>query len=395
MTSEIEQDYIAMQAAEPDRGTVRASDEPLPFLSNFQDWFLSLGVIVLLFGLVTGAVSIGTEIYRDGEPFAVIGLVTTPILLVVAGLSHVLVGKRRRVLPGIVLSLAFLAVSGALFTSLYAGLFAEGLFDAEIWDGFDAVADDYDPSSQQSLRAVAQEVSAATPFAVKAFLIGLPLTLFAAALGYYRAYKLPFASALTGATGLTALLALLFVLFPYDVVRFHPALTLAFGLALLAGGVAYDMRDPERVMRWSGNGFWLHLFAAPVLLNGALTIAQHGLAYDMVALAEGDFDYEDQFGTLRSIVTLLVIFLFGVISLLLNRRALVVSGLVSAGISIAALLNIAGLGVAGVSAITLIVLGGGVLLLGVGWHGARMALLRFLPEGGAWGRIFPRVDTDG
>ena len=199
-----------------------------------------------------------------------------------------------------------------------------------------------------------------------------------------------------GAAAVGLLFCEAFYLSPYDTIRFLPTVIFLSGLLLLIAGVLYDMRDPQRVTRWSGNGFWLHFFAAPLVLTGALTIAAQGFAFDFPAMEGNNIDFfAKRFSPRQSVITLIVIAVFAVISLLLNRRALLVAGLLSAGIAIGVIVKAIGLGGAEVAAVTLIVLGGGILLLGLGWHTARMALLTFVPNSGVWRRVFPRETIDG
>ena len=392
-------DTLAMGAATPSEPAPRASDEPLPFLSNFQDWFLSIGVVVFLSGVcvMAGSVLAGADLSARGVSLGIAASALL-VLLVTAGLSVILVRRRRRVLPGIVLCVAFLGAASILFGGAYGALVDVDAFDGDTWSGFEDVfagAETAAPSDE-TFRAAARAAVAAIPAPVLILLVGLPLTGLLASLFYYRAFRLPFSSAMLALSALGVLWVLAFLAAPYDVFRFTPLLTLIFGLVLLGLGVAYDARDPARVTRWSGNGFWLHFFAAPVVLWGALDVVQHGASYDLVGMAGGDFGaMESAFSATQSAVTLAVIFGFALLSLLLNRRALVVSGLVSAGTAIGVLLYKTGLGAGGVAAGTLILLGGGVLLLGIGWHAARMALLAPVPAGGLWGRVFPRTDTDG
>jgi hypothetical protein len=44
-------------------------------------------------------------------------------------------------------------------------------------------------------------------------------------------------------------------------------LTLALGALTFCVAMAFDMSDPHRVTRRSANGFWLHIIAAPALVN--------------------------------------------------------------------------------------------------------------------------------
>jgi len=90
-----------------------------------------------------------------------------------------------------------------------------------------------------------------------------------------------------------------------------------------------------------------------------------------------------------AIVALTVIAIFALVSLLINRRALIVSGLLTAGISIAVIVNEVGLDTGAVIAITLLLLGGIVVLLGAAWNPVRRILLLPFPSRGPIARLFP------
>lgn len=382
---------------------IDARDEPLPFLSNFQDIFLTTGLVIFLVGVGMSLTIVGRDFMTDARSsaFTVAGL-SAVILLLVYWLSDVLVRKRRRILPGIVLNVSFLTLIFLIFGNLYGAILGENVIEDMknvVWDEnpFDPVAASGGVTDAQ-LRAVADAGRDALPWSVKGFFISAPLLILAAAFFYYRRFLLPFAAGTTGMAAVIALWAIAFVAFPYDVVRWSPTITFAQGLVLLIAAIGYDMRDPERETRFSGNGFWLNLFAAPLILNGALTIATIGFVYDISGLAndpEAAAQSVDPLSATQSLVTLGIIGLFAIISLLLNRRALLVAGLFSAGFAIWVLSRETGLGGLETTAVTLVVLGAGVLLLGIGWNAARRALLTFVPSGGVFGRIFPRETADG
>ncbi|MEM9233263.1 MAG: hypothetical protein AAGA69_03385 [Pseudomonadota bacterium] len=379
------------------QGDVRPGDEPLPFLSNFQDIFLSIGIVIFLSGMGILVGRLGAEIVPDAASMmATIAGLLFLMLVVVWILSEIIVRKRRRILPGIILCVTFLILTCAIFVNLYGAAVGENALDQldQIeWTEPDVEDEDV---THEVLREVAGDAMAVLPWTVKGFLIAITAFMLASAFVYYRRFRLPFASAMVGLGVVGVIACILLLALPYDTIRFSPSIGLLSGLALLVAGVSYDMRDPERVTRWSGNGFWLHFVAAPLLLSSALTITTTGFAYDIPQMIQGDFDqWDNPFSVGQSVVTLVVIGVFAIISLLLNRRALVVAGLVSAGFAIAVIVNSSGLGEAEVAAVTLIALGGGILLLGLGWNAARKALLVFVPSGGFWGRIFPRETVDG
>ena len=380
----------------------RAGDEPLPFTISLQDVFLTLGVIIFLIGAglgipllsaaVPGLVDAGAR-----ATAAHLGVQSAVLLAVVAALSHVLVGVRRRSLPGIVLSIAFVGAVAGLYVAWAVALTPSGMVSAERWGDMAsleaAVTAVEADASDETLRAAARTAVGSVPLLARLLFVGLPLTLLIAALGYYRAYRLPFATALVASAGVALASWVLLLVLPYDRVRLDPILTLGFGVVLLGAAIAYDARDPERTLRWSNNGFWLHLVAAPTLMSGALDVAAYGPSLDVVGLVNGEVG-ADRYTAGYAAVTLVVVALLAVVSLLLNRRALVVAGLFSAGSAIGFLLYETGADGLVITAVTLLILGGGVLLLGIGWHAARAALLAPLPAHGVWGRVFPRTGTD-
>ena len=183
------------------------------------------------------------------------------------------------------------------------------------------------------------------------------------------------------------------VIDPYSFMVFNPLASLLMGLGLFLAGIVFDARDPARTTRLSGTGFWLHFFAAPVLLSAALTMAINGVRIDpqdsfvgMIYFPEGG---EDAAAMRAAVVTLLVIAVFALVSLLINRRALIVSGLLTTGVALGVLVNQLGLDGAGVVATTLLVLGGIVVLLGVAWTPVRRVLTAPFPNAGLIARIIP------
>jgi hypothetical protein len=177
-----------------------------------------------------------------------------------------------------------------------------------------------------------------------------------------------------------------------------PSLYLVLGILLFLAAVAFDMRDPARASRFSDNGFWLHFAAAPLILNGAFSLVTQAFAGDVAVSPSAAMIAQAGEGgspaaAAQASVTLAVVVLLGVISLLINRRALVVSALLTTGVAIGVLLNAVGLGAGALAASTLIVLGAFVLILGAGWHTVRRALLAWLKPDGVWARIFPPEAT--
>jgi len=375
--------------------SARPQDEMLPFLNNFHDIFTTIGVVILLGGLAAGAGQVMASLeLPEGEQvwqMALMGLIGG-IAVIVWMLSALLVGKQRRILPGIVLSGTFSIAATIVLIWGYAQFLIHGLGVNETMmeNPFQGVED------MEFGRDMVSAVLAELPWSVRIMPVILGLAFLVPVTLYYISFRLPFAGGLMGLGVVGTSAAYLFVQDPYTVVLNLPALNVGIGAALLLGGILFDMRDPGRSTRLSGTAFWLHFFAAPILLGAVLNVTQIGWT-----LNEADFTNpektnlffamaQDNANAMKLAVTaLIVIGVFALVSLLINRRALIVSGLLTAGISIGVVVNASGMGTGSVVAVTLLVLGGVVVLLGAAWNPVRSLLLTPFPSSGPLARIFP------
>ncbi|WP_300542980.1 hypothetical protein [Maricaulis sp.] len=377
-------------------GAARPQDEMLPFLNNFHDIFTTIGVLILLGGLAVGTGQVMAMLdLAEGEQgwqAVLMGLIGG-IAVIVWLLSSLLVGRQRRILPGIVLSGAFAVAAAVVLIWGYAQFLIHGIGVDEtmIETPFDALED-----NMEFGRDAVMQVAGGLPLPVRVLPVVFALACLLPVAAYYLNFRLPFAGGLAG-VGLVGLaVATLFTLDPYTTIVYMPSVSVAAGAALLFAGIVFDMRDPERQTRLSGTAFWLHFFAAPVLLTAVLNVTQIGWT-----LSEADFANPEQTNLLMALgaddgnatrlaaTALVVIGIFALLSLLINRRALIVSGLLTAGISIGVIVNSVGLDTGAVIALTLLLLGGAVVLLGAAWNPVRRILLAPLPSGGPLARIFP------
>jgi hypothetical protein len=375
--------------------SARPSDELLPFLNNFHDIFTTIGVLILLGGLAVGAGQVMNGLgLPEGETnwqFALMGLIGG-IAIIIWMLSALLVGRQRRILPGIVLSTGFAITVTILLVWAYVQFLIHGVgVNEAMFEGRFEGLDDMEFGREAVMLAVAQ-----IPWSIRILPVIAGLAAFVPVAIYYTSFRLPFAGGLMGvALAVLASLTLL-TLDPYTAVIFAPTLNVAIGGALLLAGILFDSRDPDRNTRLSGTAFWLHFFAAPILLSAVLNVVQIGWTFD-----EADFTNSESFNLFTAmaadngnamqlaIVALTVIAIFALVSLLINRRALIVSGLLTAGISIAVIVNEVGLDTGAVIAITLLLLGGIVVLLGAAWNPVRRILLLPFPSRGPIARLFP------
>jgi hypothetical protein len=146
----------------------------------------------------------------------------------------------------------------------------------------------------------------------------------------------------------------------------HQSLLIAFfGLGIFIAGVRVDASDFDRLTRRSDIAFWLHLLAAPMIVEAIIPFVGGPIS---------------GLGVMRAVGILAVFALLGLVALVIDRRALLVSGLAYAGFAIAYLLS----GSVGEgSRLSLTLLGLAILVLGlsVGWRSLRAAILPALPLG--------------
>jgi hypothetical protein len=138
--------------------------------------------------------------------------------------------------------------------------------------------------------------------------------------------------------------------------------TLGFGLAAFAAGLWFDMRDPHRLGRHAATAFWLHLLAAPALVNTvAVTLYNtggwQGVGLLVLALA---------------VITLL--------ALVVDRRSFLTAAIAWIALVIAWVVQGSGEGDFGSWIVIMIVLGAVVTAIGTWWVALRTALMRALPE---------------
>ncbi|RUO75378.1 hypothetical protein [Idiomarina seosinensis] len=135
------------------------------------------------------------------------------------------------------------------------------------------------------------------------------------------------------------------------------------GVLVFAIALYWDRKDTLRQTRSSDIAFWLHLVAAPMLVNPLFA-----------GITKGDFDI----GIAQALITVAVYALLSVTSLIIDRRALMVSALAYVFYVFASLLTNVGL-VDLATTITGLVIGIGLLLVSSQWHGIRAILLNQLP----------------
>jgi hypothetical protein len=316
---------LALSAArEGQRQALTADDEPFELLRGFNEVFVSIGIALVAAGWIG---------------LSLIGNVGGGMILAgAAGLAWVgaeyLTRRRRMVLPSFLLT-------GS--TVGFALMFALLTF-----------ADTKAPGSY-----------VASCFAFAALVGGV----------FYWRFRVPFAWFAIGLMVVMAvltavgtvnygefsfkLLASPSALFDFGGGAVFPIVTMALGLAGFALAMKFDLSDPHRITRRSANAFWLHVLAAPAIVNTiALSLYNSGAAFASAGLV-------------------LVILAIAVLALVIDRRSFLVSAILYVWMVSQQALDGTNGGVSG--ALLLLALGLLVAFLGAKWASLRGRIMRALP----------------
>lgn len=323
---------IALAQARLDgRAALSAEDEPFEFFRGFSEIFIAVGLVILL----SGAVSLMVLVGAGSGLFLVAPVGMAALSWWMAGYFTL---KRRMVLPSIVLLVAFgLGVGGVL-----SWVFLQRDFPNPV--------------------ALAQWVtlSGAAAMAVWYWRFRLPVAMFFLGLSLLAALYVAAASPAEVAAFLER--GSLEGVFDLRSRSSFAVATLVFGLGAFAVAMWFDTRDPHRLGRHSATGFWLHLLAAPALVNTvALTLLNLGGTVGMVSVA----------AALTGIA---------VLALVIDRRSFLAAGIVYIAIVIAWLIRGEEGGDFGHLVAILLALGAFITALGTFWVQLRAGLMRALPD---------------
>lgn len=308
----------------PESGAIDPDDERFRLIGGFNDVFVAIGVCLLAGALLGLAQVLGL-----GNAFAVMAA------LAAWGLSEIFARRMRLALPSILLAGMF-AASVAIALGLLGG-------GTDRTEPFSAVG-----------------ITASAGFALAALL-------------HHWRFRVPIDVALVTCGVLAVLLAALFSALPSLARDALNPILVASGLAVFAFAVSIDMSDPDRRTRRSDSAFWLHLLAAGLIV--------HPIFRGMLWTGGG-------FGTVKALIILAVFVVLGLVALVIDRRALLVSALSYAGVAVAYLIS---QNVSADLSLPLALLGLAVLVLALsaGWRTLRGALLPRLPLGRLRARLPP------
>jgi hypothetical protein len=311
------------------RRALPSEDEPFEFFRGFSEIFVSVGLLILMGGII------GLLTFFGG--FAMLSLLP----LACAGIAWWWAGyftlKRRMNLPSMVLVCLF---AGGIYTSAITLL------------GIDIGA--------LRLSLIAAGAITAAALVLWYLRFRLPFTAFLialAGLGVLYAATASFDNLATLSTSSSGYAAL-FDLRESPVFAFA---TLSFGIACFIAGMWFDMRDPYRLGRHAATGFWLHLLAAPALVNT--------VAFTLLNIGGG--------GGIAALAVVLVI--IALLALVIDRRSFLTAAIIYIAAVLAFVLVGDGSDAPGRVISVILILGAFITALGTWWVQLRSGLMRALP----------------
>lgn len=195
---------------------------------------------------------------------------------------------------------------------------------------------------------------------------------------WFRAFRVPFTMFLIGACGLGfayAMAALLrgelaFALQAstgwenfLDLGR-NPLMAttmLLFGFAAFLGAMVFDLRDPHRVSRHAASAFWLHILAAPAIVN-VVAVSLLGIG-----------------GTAGYLLATAALLLITAIALIIDRRSFLTAGIIYIGVILTWALSATDTDEGWSITLTLLLMGAFITATGTWWAQARCRLMTALP----------------
>lgn len=348
------------------RGISRGDEENFRLLNSFNDIFVTIGIAIMLFAMGAIGQQLGAMLegvgelskasmlgpqpaYGPDDPGLPAALAAGLVALASWPLAEFFTRQRRMALPSLVLLMAFVG-------GVFVGSFALGISFVSPW-----------------------EAEALTGY----FMAGAGMIAALAAWLHWLRFKVP----ITVAAGSAALVATLIglvlsvlLLLNGDhgqVDRWEVVLGLTFvaGLAVFAFAMRWDLSDPARTTRRSDVAFWLHLLAAPMIAHPI---------FATLGVMGGS-----EIGVGKAIAVLAIYVVFGLVALIVDRRALLVSALVYVLVALAFLFDRFG-AVELTVALTALVIGSALLTLSAFWAPIRRGVLGIVPE--YWRHALPSSD---
>ncbi len=297
-------------------------DEPFELFRGFNEIFIVVGLVILFAGWLglTGFSIAATS----SSGYLLTGLYAFICMGVTIGLARYFTLTRRMVAPSIALSVFFAQGAGQLGMAIGWAIGGQ----------------------------LPMTITIASATAVLLLCV------------YYLYFRVPFTMALiAGGTFLTAFAAVTIGgTFPQDPNEIFlltaegpfAILTMVLGLVGLAVALRFDISDPHRITRRAASGFWLHVIAAPAIVNTvALTLFTVGTLSAQLLLV--------------GFVNAMAIF-----AIVIDRRSFLVSGV---GYIVALSITV----MEDQAFIAVLLLGLVLIFLGAKWEAIRRGLMNRMP----------------
>jgi hypothetical protein len=309
-----------------ERSTPMVDEEQFRLITGFNDIFVVIASI-----LVLSAVGwIGTQLNN--------ALGAAAVVLTAWALAEYFTRVRRMALPSIVLLLAF--VAAAVWTALLV-----------LPSGFD--------NTEQRIAPLSYAVAAALG-ATAAWL-------------HWQRFQVPITVAAGTAALASVALFLVASVLPADALQWLNVAVFLAGSVAFVVAMRWDLSDPQRQTQRSDVAFWLHLVAAPLMVQPI---------FALVGLLGNASDL------LEALVVVMVYLVIGVIALIIDRRALLVSALAFLLSALSGIFEAFG-AVDPNIALAALLIGSALLLLSAFWDTTRAVLVRRLPQ--LWQARLPAI----
>jgi len=311
------------------RVNMGSEDEPFELFRGFSEIFVTVGLLLLTSGIVGLGMTLG-------------GPISIPI---VSALLSVLFARyftisRRMTLPSIFLATTF-GVSTFVCIGLILNIFSDTGAPLQVF----------------------------VAFLLTAALLGF----------YFKYFRVPFVLFLIGLCGMGMAYALAnfarsapnmglefsSIAGKYLDLGKSPLLALAllaFGICAFFGAMYFDLKDPYRISRRASSAFWLHILAAPAIVNV--------VAASLLGIG----------GVVGYLLATFAILFISVIALVIDRRSFLTAGIIYIGAILTWVISSTNVGRAWSFVLILLTLGVFVTALGSWWVQIRASLMRRLPE---------------
>ena len=297
--------------------TPSKDEERVRLVTGLNDIFVVIACVLLL--LAVGGIGASFRYW--------VGSIA--VASVAWGLAEFFTRKRQMALPSITLMLAF--VGGVAFT---AGLLIIDLFNHWETDN---------------------------PFSI----IAIPSIICGVSAAYLHWIR--FSVSMTVAVGATMLLGLFYSILIALIPKTEALNNIIFfliGISLFVYAMFWDIADRNRQTYKSDVAFWLHLFAAPLIVHPIF--AEIGI-------------FGTQISLIQSFIVISLYIAIALISLLIDRRALMISALTYVLYAFTTLLRQYDF-ISLNFAITALVIGLALLLLAAFWHKFRNFVIQYIPS---------------